>query len=176
VLAESNPSRYGFLWQCFDELYLLLDFLLQKHFLSHCSASFSENFYGLKRVCGGQQGQLPLNRRSYWRSLLLLCLVPYLRAKVEAVLAKQRDEEDFSIRLSQSRFQRMYRAGVAAYPYVSSAWQALVFCQQLLFVFGVAKTHSPLLWLARVRLARLSAQDLKEMELREESQRGPIGG
>ncbi|KAK7939321.1 hypothetical protein WMY93_002647 [Mugilogobius chulae] len=149
VLAESNPSRYGFLWRCFDELYLLLDVLLQKHFLLHCSASFSENFYGLKRVCGGQQGCLTLNSTSHWRSLLLLCLVPYLRAKLEAVLAKQRDEEDFSIRLGQSYFQKMYRAGVAAYPYVSSAWQVLVFCQQLLFVFGVAKTHSPLLWLAR---------------------------
>ncbi|XP_072299774.1 peroxisome assembly protein 12 [Eucyclogobius newberryi] len=176
VLAESNPSRYGFLWRCFDELYLLLDVLLQKHFLSHCSASFSENFYGLKRVSGGQQGLLTLNSRSYWRSLLLLCLVPYLRAKLEAVLAKQRDEEDFSIRLGQSRFQRMYRAGVAAYPFVSSAWQALVFCQQLLFVFGVAKTHSPLLSLARVRLARLSAKDIRHMELREESEPGPAGG
>ncbi|KAJ0000686.1 hypothetical protein NQD34_005706 [Periophthalmus magnuspinnatus] len=176
VLAESNPSRYGVLWRCFDELYLLLDILLQKHFLSHCSASFSENFYGLKRVCGGQLGRLALSSRSYWRSLLLLCLVPYLRAKLEALLAKQRDEEDFSIRLSQSRFQRMYRALVAAYPYVSSAWQALVFCQQLLFVFGVAKTHSPLLWLARVRLARLSTQDIRDMELREEKPREPAGG
>ncbi|CAL1588679.1 unnamed protein product [Knipowitschia caucasica] len=175
ILAESNPSRYGFLWRCFDELYLMLDVLLQKHFLSHCSASFSENFYGLKRVGGGQQG-LALKSRSYWWSLLLLCLVPYLRAKLEAVLAKQRDEEDFSIRLGQSRLQRMYRAAVAAFPYVSSAGQALVFCQQLLFVFGVAKTHSPLLWLAQVRLARLSAQDIRHMQLREGSEPEPTGG
>lgn len=174
VLAESNPSRYGFLWRCFDELYLLLDVLLQNHFLSHCSASFSENFYGLKRV-SGHRGQLSLSSKSHWRSLLLLCLVPYLRAKLEALLARHRDEEDFSIRLGQSRWQRMYRAAVAAYPYVSSAWQALVFCQQLLFVFGVAKSHSPLLWLARVRLARLSAQDIRDMELREENEQGPMG-
>lgn len=103
VLAESNPSRYGFLWRRFDELYLLLDVLLQNHFLSHCSASFSENFYGLKRVSGGRGDQLGLNRKSHWRSLLLLCLVPYLRAKLEATLAQQRDEEDFSIRLGQSK-------------------------------------------------------------------------
>lgn len=175
VLAESNPSRYGFLWRCFDEFYLLLDVLLQNHFLSHCSASFSENFYGLKRVFGHQQGPLRLSSKCYWRSLLLLCLVPYLRAKLEALLAKHRDEEDFSIRLGQSRCQRMYRAAVAAYPYISSAWQALVFCQQLLFVFGVAKSHSPLLWLARVRLARLSAQDIRDMELRAKNEHGPTG-
>lgn len=168
VLAESNPSYFGFLWRRFDELYLLLDLLLQNHFLSHCSASFSENFYGLKRVSGGRgfPVRLGLSRKSHWRSLLLLCLVPYLRAKLEATLAQQRDEEDFSIRLAQTKTQRLYRAAVAAYPYISSASQAWIFCQQLLFVFGVARTHNPLLWLARVRLARLNAQDIRDMETR----------
>lgn len=95
-----------------------------------------------------------------------MCVVPYLRAKLEATLAKQRDEEDFSIQLARSRSQRLYKAAVAAYPYVSSAWQSWVFCQQLLFIFGFSKTHSPLLWLARVRLARLSAQDIRDMEMK----------
>ena len=166
VLAESNLSRFGFLWRSFDELYLLLDLLLQNHFLSHCSASFSENFYGLKRVSGGLglSVRLGLHRKFRWRSLLLLCLVPYLRAKLEATLARQRDEEDFSIQLAQARSQRLYRVAVAVYPYVSSVWQAWIFCQQLLFVFGVTRTHSPLLWLANVRLARLNTRDIRDME------------
>ncbi|KAM9346125.1 peroxisome assembly protein 12 [Symphorus nematophorus] len=178
VLAESNPSRFGFLWRRFDELYLLLDLLLQNHFLSHCSASFSENFYGLKRVSGrrGLPIRLGLHRKAHWCSLLFLCLVPYLRAKLEATLARQRDEEDFSIRLAQTRSQRLYRAAVAAYPYVSTAWQAWVFCQQLLFVFGVARTHSPLLWLARVRLAQLNAQDIRDMELKSSRTGNPAEG
>ncbi|XP_040919337.1 peroxisome assembly protein 12 [Toxotes jaculatrix] len=178
VLAESNPSSFGFLWQRFDELYLLLDLLLQNHFLSHSSASFSENFYGLKRVSGKRGGlaaRLGLNWKSHWRSLLLLCLVPYLRAKLETTLAQQRDEEDFSIQLARTRSQRLYRAAVAAYPYVNTAWQAWVFCQQLLFVFGVAKTHSPLLWLARVRLARLNAQDIRDIELKASNTGNPAG-
>lgn len=168
VLAESNPSRFGFLWQHFDEVYLLLDLLLQNHFLHHYSASFSENFYGLKRVSAGQAlpVQLGLHRKSHWCSLLLLCLMPYLRAKLEATLARQRNEEDFSIRLAQTRGQRLYRAAMAAYPYVSTTWQLWVFCQQLLFVFGVARTHNPLLWMARVKLARLSAEDIRDMEHR----------
>uniref|UniRef100_A0A3Q1ESW5 Peroxisomal biogenesis factor 12 n=1 Tax=Acanthochromis polyacanthus TaxID=80966 RepID=A0A3Q1ESW5_9TELE len=178
ILAESNPSRFGFLWRSFDELYLLLDVLLQNHFLSNCSASFSENFYGLKRVSGGRglPVRLGLHRKSHWRSLLLLCFVPYLRAKLEATLARQRDEEDFSIRLAQSRSQRLYRAAVAAYPYVSSAWQAWIFCQQLLFVFGVTKTHNPLLWLARVRLARLNTQDIRDIELKNNGTGSPADG
>ncbi|XP_034007606.1 peroxisome assembly protein 12, partial [Trematomus bernacchii] len=51
VLAESNPSRFSFLFRFYDELFLFLDLMLQNHFLSVSSASFSENFYGLKRVC-----------------------------------------------------------------------------------------------------------------------------
>ncbi|XP_057673968.1 peroxisome assembly protein 12 [Corythoichthys intestinalis] len=162
VLAESNPSCFGFLWRRFDEFYLLLDVLLQNHFLSNCSASFSENFYGLKRLAKGKGPGL--HGKTRWRSLLLLCLLPYLRAKLEATFARQREEEDFSIRLAQSRVQKLYRAAVAVYPYVNSAWRAWIFCQQLLFVFGTVRTHHPLLWLAGVRLARLTERDIRDME------------
>lgn len=117
-----------------------------------------------------------MTRTSRWWSLLLLCLLPYLQAKLEATLARQRDEEDFSIRLAQTRSQRLYRAAVAAYPYVSSAWQTWIFCQQLLFVFGVSRTHSPLLWLAGVRLERLNTQDIRDMEWKARTPGRPAGG
>ncbi|KAM8825286.1 peroxisome assembly protein 12 isoform 1-T1 [Synchiropus picturatus] len=175
VLAESNPSVFGVLWRRFDEVYLLLDLLLQNHFLSHSAASFSENFYGLKRVCTGpgRPAGLALGRRSRWRSLLLLCVAPYLRAKLEALLARQREEEDFSIRVARSRTQKAFRALAAAYPYVSTAWQVLLFSQQLLFIFGKSRSHSPLLWLARVRLERLTALDFRELELKGGRSREP---
>ncbi|XP_078138568.1 LOW QUALITY PROTEIN: peroxisome assembly protein 12 [Centroberyx gerrardi] len=163
VLAESHPSQFGFLWRRFDEVYLLLDFLLQSHFLSRRSASFSENFYGLKRVSSSGSGPDGTWRR---RSLLLLCLAPYLRARLEAALARQRDEDDFSIRLARSRGQRLGRAAAAAYPLLASAGRAWAFCQRLLYVFGLAASHNPLLWLAGVRLARLTAADIRDMELK----------
>ncbi|XP_029913856.1 peroxisome assembly protein 12, partial [Myripristis murdjan] len=172
VLAESDPSRFGFLWRRFDELYLLLDVLLQSHFLSRSSASFSENFYGLKRTPGpGGRGPdaggrgLDAGRRRL--SLLLLCVFPYLRARLEAALARQRDEDDFSIRLAQGGRRRLLRAAAAALPRLGAAWRLWSFCQQLLYTFGHAQTHSPLLWLAGVRLSRLSAADITHMETRE---------
>ncbi|KAM9779972.1 peroxisome assembly protein 12 [Neosynchiropus ocellatus] len=178
VLAESNPSVFGILWRRFDELYLLLDLLLQNHFLSHSGASFSENFYGLKRVCtgAGRPAGLALSRKSRWRSLLLLCVAPYLRAKLEALLARQKEEDDFSIRVARNRTQKMFRAVAAAYPYVSTAWQMLVFSQQLLYIFGKSRTHSPLLWLARVRLERLNALDFRELELKSGRTSDPAAG
>lgn len=144
--------------------------LLQHHFLSRTSASFSENFYGLKRVSSGADGthaaHLGLRRRQHWRSLLLLALLPYLHTKLEKVLARQREEDDFSIRLPQSFMQKLYRAFLAAYPFVCMAWDGWVFCQQLLYVFGKTRTHSPLLWLAGVKLSYLTANDIRSLDLK----------
>ncbi|KAI5608394.1 peroxisome assembly protein 12 [Silurus asotus] len=168
ILAESNPARYGVLWRKFDELYAILDLLLQHHFLLRTSASFSENFYGLKRV-GPDDSRCAyrgLGRKRHLRSLLLLVLLPYLRTKLEKVLAHQRDEDDFSIRMPQSLAQKMYRAFLAAYPYVCMAWDGWSFCHQLLYIFGNARTHSPLLWLAGVKLSHLTAEDIRHMDLK----------
>ncbi|KAI5935049.1 Peroxisome assembly protein 12 [Manis javanica] len=33
VLAESSPAHYGFIWRWFDEIFTLLDLLLQQHYL-----------------------------------------------------------------------------------------------------------------------------------------------
>ncbi|XP_076867256.1 peroxisome assembly protein 12 [Brachyhypopomus gauderio] len=168
TLAESNPARYGILWRNFDEIYVVLDLLLQHHFLSRTSASFSENFYGLKRV--GPDSARPahrgLPRKQHLRSLLLLALLPYLRAKLEKVFARQRDEDDFSIRLPQSLAQKMYRAFLAAYPYACMAWEGWTFCHQLLYIFGKTRTHSPLLWLAGVKLSYLTAHDIRSLDLK----------
>ncbi|KAL4660559.1 peroxisome assembly protein 12 [Arapaima gigas] len=169
VLAESNPSCCGPLWRWFDEIYTVLHLLLQHHFLSRTSASFSENFYGLKRVVPSdlqRSAHLGLHRRQHLRSLLLLIVVPYLRAKVEKVLARQREEDDFSIQLPHTRLQRLYRAFLAAFPYMSVAWEGWTFCQQLLYVFGRTWYHSPLLWLAGVRLVHLTAHDIRSMDLK----------
>ncbi|KAL7838498.1 hypothetical protein AOLI_G00269020 [Acnodon oligacanthus] len=168
ILAESNPGRYGILWRNFDEIYVILDLLLQHHFLSRTSASFSENFYGLKRV--GADSIRPahqgLRRKQHLRSLLLLALLPYLRTKLEKVLARQRDEDDFSIRLPQSLAQKMYRAFLAAYPYICMAWNGWTFFHQLLYIFGKTQTHSPLLWLAGIKLSYLAAHDIRSFDLK----------
>ncbi|XP_056601590.1 peroxisome assembly protein 12 [Triplophysa dalaica] len=168
ILATSNPAHYGVLWRRFDEIYAVLDLLLQHHFLARTSASFSENFYGLKRV--GTDSTHPVHlgllRRQHWRSLLLLALLPYLYTKLEKILARQRDEDDFSIRCPQSLMQKLYRAFLAAYPFVRMGWDGWVFCQQLLYVFGKVRTHSPLLWLAGVKLSYLTAEDIRNLGLK----------
>ncbi|XP_038231932.1 peroxisome assembly protein 12 [Dermochelys coriacea] len=170
VLAESNPGRYGFLWRWFDEIYTLLDLLLQQHFLSQFSASFSENFYGLKRIAVGdsmglhQLASAGLPKKQHWKSLLLLVLIPYLKTKLEKLVSSLREEDEYAIHPPSSSWKRFYRAFLAAYPFVNMAWEGWFLSQQLCYILGKAQHHSPLLGLAGVRLVRLTAEDIQVLE------------
>ena len=169
VLAEAHPSALGFLWRSYEELYLLLDLLLQSHLLSSRSASFSENFYGLKRV--PRAGGGALGRGARGRSLLLLCLLPYLLRRLRRAVSRRRDQGDFSIPPAPRlhRLHRLHRLLACG----GGAWAVLRLAQTLLYVAGRARTHSPLLWLAGVRLTPLTARDLSLM--RRERPGGPTG-
>ncbi|KFO75622.1 Peroxisome assembly protein 12, partial [Cuculus canorus] len=169
VLAESNPGRYGSLWHWFDEAYVLLDLLLQHHYLGSCSASFSENFYSLKRVPTAERGPhalatAGLPRRHHCKSLLLLVLVPYLKGKLEKLVSSLREEDEYSIHPPSSSWKRFYRAFLAAYPFVNMAWEGWFLIQQLCYILGKAQHHSPMLRLAGVRLVRLTAEDIQALE------------
>ncbi|NXB88496.1 PEX12 protein, partial [Vidua chalybeata] len=169
MLTESNPARYGFLWHWFDEIYVLLDLLLQQHCLASCSASFSENFYSMKRIPMGDGRQQPLAtaglpKRQHWKSLLLLVFVPYLKGKLEKLVSSLREEDEYSIHPPSSSWKRFYRAFLAAYPYVNMTWEGWFLIQQLCYILGKAEHHSPMLKLAGVRLVRLSAEDIQALE------------
>ncbi|KAJ3600815.1 hypothetical protein NHX12_031790 [Muraenolepis orangiensis] len=155
VLAESNPSALGFLWRSYEEIYLLLDLLLQHHLLSSCSASFSENFYGLKRV--PREGGGVLTSRLRRRSLLLLCVVPYVLRRLRGSLSRRREEEDFSIPRGPGPGARGLHRVLS---WGQRGWAMLRLTQTLLYVGGLSRTHSPLLWAAGVRLTPLAPQDL----------------
>lgn len=167
VLAESNPARYGPLWRWFDEIYTLLDLLLQQHYLSWASASFSENFYGLKRVamCSSSR-ERTLPRREYWKSLLMLVLVPYLRVKLEKLVNRLREEEDYSIQNPTSFRKRCYKAILASYPFLRLSWEGWFLFYQLRYILWNTRHHSPLLRLAGVQLAGLTIEDLQAMDSR----------
>nr|XP_032823630.1 peroxisome assembly protein 12 isoform X2 [Petromyzon marinus] len=154
VLAESSPALFGQAWRRFDELYLLLDFLLQRHSLLRHSASFSENFYDLKRVPErpGTPAGSRLPRREFFLSLALLVAAPYLRRKVEQMVARIREEMDCGIHLPDSRSVKLYRAFLATYPFVHMTWEGVCLWHQLSYALGRGRHHSPLLRFAGVRL------------------------
>ncbi|XP_075417524.1 peroxisome assembly protein 12 [Tenrec ecaudatus] len=170
VLAESNPAYYGFFWRWFDEIFTLLDLLLQQHYLAKTSASFSENFYGLKRIVLADTHKFQrlasagLPKQQLWKSIVFLVLIPYLKVKLEKLVTSLREEDEYSIHPPSSPWKRFYRAFLAAYPFVNMAWEGWFLVQQLRYILGKAQHHSPLLKLAGVRLGRLTAHDIHALE------------
>uniref|UniRef100_A0A1I7X5W1 Peroxisome assembly protein 12 n=1 Tax=Heterorhabditis bacteriophora TaxID=37862 RepID=A0A1I7X5W1_HETBA len=70
-LATTYPRLFLSSHRRFDEFYLLFDLFLQNQYLKKYGASFSENFYAMKRIVQCK-GTMPL---AYWdrmRSLLIL--------------------------------------------------------------------------------------------------------
>ncbi|XP_032674424.1 peroxisome assembly protein 12 isoform X2 [Odontomachus brunneus] len=98
-LVSFNPERYRHVLQWEDEGYLLFNILLQRYYLRKYSASFSETFYGLKRIVvvnsETSQSELKekLSRKQKILSLISLALLPYLKTKLAQLILKYQFEE-----------------------------------------------------------------------------------
>ncbi len=74
--ADRYPEKLGFLRRYCDELYLLVDLVVQHHHLSRYNALFAENFYGLERAVVG--GSAPTTSWLKY-SLVFSVLLPYAK-------------------------------------------------------------------------------------------------
>ncbi|KAF8974684.1 cyclin-dependent protein kinase inhibitor [Flammula alnicola] len=96
VFAQRYPRYLLRIVNRHEEFYACIMFVVEKHYLTKHNASFSENFYGLKRrrkpyieteraaaAVGGLPAGEALRNQEILRSLLFLVGVPYIRAKAQ---------------------------------------------------------------------------------------------
>lgn len=166
VFAENQPAQFGRLHRWSDEVYSILDLILQHHFLTKTSASFAENFYSLKRVAiNSSTSAAPsisegLPKREHWMSLALLVVVPYIKLKLDAKFQKWTDESlDLNERGRQT-MKKYKKIFLALYPYLHLSWESSVLVYQLRYLFKQSQVHSPFLKLAGVQLQYLSKEDM----------------
>ncbi|KAJ8956382.1 hypothetical protein NQ318_015120 [Aromia moschata] len=79
-LANNFPHKFNWLNKYYEETFLVLNGLLQYHYLNHYDSSFSENFYGLKRTLVNNEG---LTKHHRELSLIFLVVLPYFKRKME---------------------------------------------------------------------------------------------
>ncbi|XP_072163764.1 peroxisome assembly protein 12-like [Diadema setosum] len=169
VLAENHPAQFGRVYRWSDEVYSVLDFILQHHFLSKTSASFSENFYSLKRVASN--GSTPsgatvvdgLPKREHWKSLIVLVLVPYIKLKLDALFQRWHEEALDAGDRGRQKLRMYKRLYLAIYPYLHLSWESTIFVYQLRYLFRKTQVHSPFLKLAGVHLQYLSKEDMTDL-------------
>ncbi|KAJ2920725.1 hypothetical protein H1R20_g16369, partial [Candolleomyces eurysporus] len=96
VFAQRYPRYLLRLVNRHEEFYALIMLVVERHYLTKHNASFSENFYGLKRRrrpyieterTKAAVGQVPagdkLRSSEVWKSLVFLIGIPYVRAKMQ---------------------------------------------------------------------------------------------
>ncbi|KPJ13419.1 Peroxisome assembly protein 12 [Papilio machaon] len=145
-LAVVNPQRYAWCERWYDELYLLLDFCLQYHYLKHYASSFSECFYGLLRVPISPSNEfhsgVRLPELLEKGSLLLLVLVPYIKDKVEQIIEKWREDNEDG-KLGKSTSNQARKAAIKLYSIAHFVLEAAKFIQLARYLTG--RTLSPTL-------------------------------
>ncbi|CAK1590072.1 unnamed protein product [Parnassius mnemosyne] len=152
-LASVYPNKCGWCERWYDELYLLLDFCLQYHYLKHYAASFSECFYGLLRVPISPSNEFHSGTRLpeglEKGSLILLVFVPYLKDKVERIVEKWREDNEDGY-LGKSTGDRARKAAIKLYSITHFVLETAKLVQLARYLTG--RTVSPALELALLGL------------------------
>lgn len=182
VLASSSPDRWGWTWRYADEVYVLIDFLVQNHYMKKYGGSFSEHFYGLKRlasatvpkafhwessaaVSGSVNPAYGLSDRHRHLSLLVSVLFPYFKLKIDRLFERLREDSLSGQAMSylprrRSYFAQLKSVFISVYPFMHFSWESTLLSYQLLYIFRLCPSHSPLLHVVGLRLQRLTRQDI----------------
>ncbi|XP_077494007.1 peroxisomal biogenesis factor 12 [Amblyomma americanum] len=145
-LRSGKRSHSSWLKAHCDELVTLADLSVQLYHLTRYASSFSEHFYGLRRVAtatGAHSGADALKRSHILRSLASLVLLPYVRAKLDSLVF------DEDARANEEGWMATLRR---IYPSLSLACEAASLSFALFYAIGKSSVHSPTLTLSSVRL------------------------
>ncbi|KAJ6539036.1 cyclin-dependent protein kinase inhibitor [Mycena capillaripes] len=180
VFAQRYPRYLLRIVNRHEEFYAAIMLFVERHYLRKHNASFSENFYGLKRrrrpfieterakaAVGGIPPGESLRSEEIWRSLLFLVGVPYLRAKahdyyeelggglssdVDGPTDHQRVAADSS--LSRRIFKTVY-------PWLNTSFELWLLVCNIAYLFGQTPFYRPWLSWIGIDLRRLGVEDFR---------------
>lgn len=151
-LVSFNPERYGHILEWADEGYLIFNAILQRYYLKKYSASFSETFYGVKRVAvvdSKLKGNL--SNKQQILSLILIVIFPYLKNKLAQLSSRYKlEEDDQALRERGQKFWRKYI--VKGHSILFITYESLVLYNYILYISEKSVYPSPLLRLLSVTL------------------------
>lgn len=123
--------------------------------------SFTENFYGLKRL--GQKEDI-LSKKDHLKSLLSLVGYPYLRIKFDSLFDSLISNNRESARDTfTSKVESFF---IKLYPVSKSMTEGLFLFYQFLYLFERTDHFNPFLSFARLKIVRLTSANVKDQLMR----------
>ncbi|KAE9405969.1 hypothetical protein BT96DRAFT_1059307 [Gymnopus androsaceus JB14] len=184
VFAQRYPRYLLRIVNRHEEFYAFIMLFVERHYLRKHGASFSENFYGLKRrrkpyieperaraATGGIPEAEKLGNKEIQRSLLLLVGLPYLRAKAQDyyeelgggvasdILDEGMDARQLRALTDQSFKGWLRRAFKASYPWINTSFEAWLLVCNIAYLFDRTPFYRPWLSWIGVDLRRLGLDD-----------------
>ncbi|CAI5456132.1 unnamed protein product [Caenorhabditis angaria] len=160
-LAIFKPKTFVTVHRNFDEFYLLFDLMLENYYLKNYGASFTENFYSMKRV-HTKTGKSPIDGRERVMSLITLVGWPYVEDKLNKLYDRLKEVYEIrtwaSIKDIPSKLKKLF---VIIWPYIKSCIKAIKSALQLAYILNRSSIHSPWLYFAGVVLKHLTPEDLE---------------
>ncbi|XP_076758183.1 peroxisomal biogenesis factor 12 isoform X2 [Xylocopa sonorina] len=152
-IVSFNIERYGHILRWEDEAFLIFNTILQRHYSNKYSASFSEAFYGLKRIAViDSKVERDLSKEQKKLSLMLIVLFPYIKNKLSR-LSNEYKLEQADGYTPKSRWQKLYRICIIkGYSIFFMIYEFLVLYNYILYVSGKSTYTSPLLRLLSISL------------------------
>ncbi|KAF7408668.1 hypothetical protein HZH66_003205 [Vespula vulgaris] len=141
-----NPERYGHLLEWSDEGYLIFNTFLQRYYFSKYSASFSETFYGLKRISLiDKKFHDQLSAKQKYLSLMFLVLLPYFREKLSKLSYRYKLQEADNY-IPKSKWERFFKTCVIqGHNIYFTLYESITLCNYILYVSGRSMYATPLL-------------------------------
>ncbi|TCD67693.1 ubiquitin-protein ligase peroxin 12 [Steccherinum ochraceum] len=201
VFAQRYPRYLLRLVNRHEEFYAMLMFFVERHYLRTHNASFSENFYGLKRrrtpvfateranaAVGGVPVQEKLRSREITRSLIFLVGLPYLRSKaqeyfedlgggIDPELANAGNERHVLALTEQTWKGSLRRWYKTLYPWLNTTFEIWLLISNVAYLFERTPYYRPWLSWIGVDLRRLGVEDMRaaQMSIRRKPENGPRG-
>ncbi|KAG6850051.1 hypothetical protein H0H93_001867 [Arthromyces matolae] len=171
---------------------------VERYYLRKYNASFSENFYGLKRrrrpyietpraqaAVGGVPPGEALGQREIGRSLFFLVGIPYLRAKAQDYyeelgggLSADVLDENIGTRQMQALTEntikgRLKRGFKATYPYLNLSYEVWLLLYNMAYLFDRSPFYRPWLSWMGIDLRRLGSEDFRAAALMAQKKLSP---
>uniref|UniRef100_A0A915K8W0 Pex N-terminal domain-containing protein n=1 Tax=Romanomermis culicivorax TaxID=13658 RepID=A0A915K8W0_ROMCU len=164
--ASYYPELFRHMTKCFDEYYFGFELLLQNYFLKNYSASFSENFYGLKRVLVRSRANICL-LKSRIRSLCFLVVIPYIKSKLDKYFDKLNEDHDRLRKTVRSYYiptgikRSILKSFLRLYPKLCTCFEIWALILQVGYLIHKTDTHSPWIYMAGVILRTTSGAEFQ---------------
>ncbi|KLO07495.1 hypothetical protein SCHPADRAFT_945246 [Schizopora paradoxa] len=190
VFAQRYPRYLLRIVNRHEEFYALLMLFVERHYLRTQSASFAENFYGLKRrrkplyetdrakaAVGVSASEGKLRNRDINRSLLFLVAVPYLRAKLQdyyealggGIDTEELDEDMGTVPrpvvTHDTLKERLRHLFKKIYPWFNISFEMWLLCYNIAYLFDRSPYYRPWLSWIGVDLRRLGPEDFRRTQI-----------